>query len=76
MIEENTNPVVKHLVDGLQKIAALKDAKRCKDPLEDMIGEPGEDSDGFRPLHPRTKAGLVLAARMAQETLDSMPKEA
>ena len=65
--------VVRHLVFGLKRIADLKNSTRCKDPTADLIGEPGEGAGGFRPIHPRMKRGLDLAARMARETLDSMP---
>ena len=73
-MNENNLQLVKHLVAGLEAIAALKDAKRCKDPLDELMGEPGEDEDGFRPIHPRMKRGMDMAARMARETLDTMPK--
>ena len=74
MSTPNTDPIVRHLVQGLEKIVALKDTKRCKDPMEEIMGEPGEDADGFRPIHPRMKRGLKIASDMAQEILDNIPK--
>jgi len=68
--EGDLDSVVRRLVFGLEAIANLKNAATCKDPVADLVGEPGEDADGFRPIHPRMKAGLDYAAKMAQETLD------
>lgn len=65
---------VQHLITGLKRIIALKDAKEYKCPVSDLIGEEGADKDGFRPIHPRVKQGLVHASKLAQEILDTMPK--
>jgi len=64
---------IQHLVAGLERIAALKDAKQSRDPIDALVDEPDADAEGFRPIHPRMKKGLEVAARMARETLDSMP---
>lgn len=71
--DDSMDAIVRHLVSGLERIAALKDAKQCRDPMDDLTGEPGEDADGFRQIHPRTKRGMDLAAKMAREILDSVP---
>jgi hypothetical protein len=68
--------IVQHLVAGLQRIAALKDAQQSRDSFAALADEPSADAEGFRPIHPCTKRGLELAARMARETLDSMPRSA
>ena len=67
--------IVRHLVAGLERIAALKDAKQSRDPIDALADEPNADAEGFRPIHPRMKKGLEVAARMARETLASMPPE-
>jgi len=72
-MSDSLDAVIRYLVAGLRAIASLSDAKRCRDPMDDLVGELGEDAEGFRLIHPRMKRGMDIAAKMARETLDSMP---
>jgi hypothetical protein len=65
---------IEHLLAGLRDIAALKNRTRVKDAMDELAGEPGDDADGFRPIHPRMKRGFNFAADMAQAVIDTMPE--
>lgn len=64
--------LVRHYRVALEQIAALSGVTEVRGPLED-IGVPDHmvKEDGWVPIHPRLKAGLCHAAKIAKDALDS-----
>ena len=68
---EQANKRILHLTEGLEHIVELKNMSKVRDKLDELIGAPGADADGFRPVHPRMANAFKHAAKLAQEILDS-----
>ncbi len=65
---------VRHCVDALKRIAALAHVTEVRGGMEDIDAPDHKVKEGgWVPIHPRLKLGLELAAKMAQEALDSLP---
>jgi len=61
-----------HYYNALKRIAALADVTQTRGPLEHIFTpEHIMEEDGWGPIHPFTKDGLRMAARIAQAALDA-----
>lgn len=67
---------ISRLKEGLEKIVALKDATQVRDPIADLVDEPGANADGFRAIHPRMRMAFAHASRIAQEVLEEQEPNA
>lgn len=74
MTPESATDAVQHCVDALERIAALANVTEVRGGMEDIdVPDHMVKEGGWVPIHPRLKLGLEIAAKMAQEALDSLP---